>query len=363
VRPEDENVWDNEVRFVAFRVPFNDLSSELLAVAFEEIFEAKERKQAPEYRVTPKTQRELYLEGVDEEEIQRQESLDGDLSRLSYSGNNIGGKYLRAPDIFFTILEKGRGKLVRLGEVAEVHGYIHDNNTGRQFPKTFFLKSLREAEAILLEKTSPGVCLYGVRKEGKSRLVAPALIARTFGDRLFVIWNRGRILAKEFYKVIPTSDDETIILALLNSMVTLLSLELEGFTNLGSGGLKHSIQTITRIILSDPKLFSSDYRPRLLSAFNRLSSRRVRSIFEELGFTLCKTRHCNHPEHPYEYVKPENLTLQQVQRASPDRFELDSVVFDVLGLTNEERLQVYQAVAQLVKDRLLKAKSVSPEKV
>ncbi|MEW6416635.1 MAG: DNA methyltransferase [Nitrospirota bacterium] len=31
-----------------------------------------------------------------------------------------GGKYLRAPDIFFTILEKGKGKLVRLGDIAEV---------------------------------------------------------------------------------------------------------------------------------------------------------------------------------------------------------------------------------------------------
>ncbi len=37
-----------------------------------------------------------------------------------YAGNKWGGKYLRAPDIFFTILEKGRGKLVRLGDIAEV---------------------------------------------------------------------------------------------------------------------------------------------------------------------------------------------------------------------------------------------------
>ncbi|HIE43226.1 MAG TPA: hypothetical protein EYP78_00310, partial [Candidatus Omnitrophica bacterium] len=37
-----------------------------------------------------------------------------------YTGNKWGGKYLRAPDIFFTILEKGKGKLVRLGDIAEV---------------------------------------------------------------------------------------------------------------------------------------------------------------------------------------------------------------------------------------------------
>jgi hypothetical protein len=37
-----------------------------------------------------------------------------------YKGSKWGGKYLRAPDIFFTILEKGKGKLVRLGDIAEV---------------------------------------------------------------------------------------------------------------------------------------------------------------------------------------------------------------------------------------------------
>jgi hypothetical protein len=99
----------------------------------------------------------------------------------------------------------------------------------------------------------------------------------------------------------------------------------------------------------------------MLKAFQLLASREVRSIFEELGFSLCRKRRCDHPEHPYEQVTPEALTLEQVRQASPDRFELDAVIFDVLGLTNEERLEVYRAVAQLVKDRLLKAKSVKKQ--
>ena len=95
-----------------------------------------------------------------------------------------------------------------------------------------------------------------------------------------------------------------------------------------------------------------------LSAFRRLCERPVRSIFEELGFELCRERRCDHPKHPYEHVTPEALTLERVRRASSDRFELDAVIFDVLGLTNEERLAVYKSVAQLVKDRLTKARSV-----
>jgi len=41
-----------------------------------------------------------------------------------------------------------------------------------------------------------------------------------------------------------------------------------------------------------------------------------------------------------------------------DRRQLDKVVFEALGLTEEEQLQVYQAVVELVKNRLAKAKSV-----
>jgi len=107
-----------------------------------------------------------------------------------------------------------------------------------------------------------------------------------------------------------------------------------------------------------PSTISRPQDQALLNAFNRLSQRPIRSIFEELGFPLCRERKCGRPEHPYEKVQPGELTLEQVQAASPDRFELDRVVFDVLGLTDEERLEVYRAVAQLVKERLVKARSV-----
>jgi hypothetical protein len=99
-------------------------------------------------------------------------------------------------------------------------------------------------------------------------------------------------------------------------------------------------------------------RSELLFHFKHLTQRPIRSVFEELGFPLCRERKCSHPEHPYENVRPEALTLEQVRVASPDRFELDRVVFDALGLTDEERVEVYRAVAQLVKDRLVKARSV-----
>ena len=101
------------------------------------------------------------------------------------------------------------------------------------------------------------------------------------------------------------------------------------------------------------------YSSRFVSAIDCLAEREVRSIFEELGFSLCRERRCPHPEHPYEYVDPAAFDRPgSLAQVLPDRRALDEVVFEILGLTEEEQRQVYKAVAQLVKERLVKARSV-----
>ena len=86
----------------------------------------------------------------------------------------------------------------------------------------------------------------------------------------------------------------------------------------------------------------------------KILTRPIKSIFEELGFQKCNKRNCKHPEHPYEYVNPEKVSFDRIM---PDRRELDKIIFDAIGLTEEEQLEVYRAVLELVKNRLLKAKS------
>ena len=50
---------------------------------------------------------------------------------------------------------------------------------------------------------------------------------------------------------------------------------------------------------------------------------------------------------------------EQKPNALSDRKALDDIVFDILGLTEEERKEVYwTAVCELVKNRLEKARSV-----
>ena len=97
---------DHKTRFVTFKTAFEGV---LDAVIFEEVEEAKKRRTTPEHRIFPISQGDLLEAGTDDT-----------ASKPKYTGDKWGGKYLRAPDIYWTILEKGKDKLVRLGDVAEV---------------------------------------------------------------------------------------------------------------------------------------------------------------------------------------------------------------------------------------------------
>jgi len=55
---------------------------------------------------------------------------------------------------------------------------------------------------------------------------------------------------------------------------------------------------------------------------------------------------------------PKPLTREQKPNLLPDRKAFDDIVFDILGLTEDERNEVYWTVCELVKHRLEKARSV-----
>ncbi|MFC1968600.1 Eco57I restriction-modification methylase domain-containing protein [Chloroflexota bacterium] len=118
--PDDRREWalEKTARFVMFRVPFEHI---LDPVIFDEIEEATERKATKEYRVFPIQQGKLLEDGCEILEEEETGTAAAPLIKSErYIGNKWGGKYLRAPDIYWTILEKGKGKLVRLGDIADV---------------------------------------------------------------------------------------------------------------------------------------------------------------------------------------------------------------------------------------------------
>ncbi len=360
-------------------------------------------------RVITKTRAELWQAGLDEEG--------------RYAGDKWGGKYLRAPDIFYTILEKGKGKLVRLGEVAEVRrGFTTGAN------EFFYLEPVRStgAQATILVRNGAGwegeIVRAWLRPVVKSPREIRTLRVRLEDLRYLVLlppddvrqvietnprqvdtyiqthypkayeyikwgerqgyhtgstckarprwwdlgnWEPPNILwadayntkyiapllgngvygDKRFFYVNPRDHDA--VFALLNSTLVPLFIEVEGVSNLGEGVIYTNVYWLKSLGILSADYLSSPSRARLLDAFERLAQREVKSIFEELGLPK--------PNKDYSNIRPEDVSLDKVL---PDRRALDEVVFEVLGLTEEEQLAVYRAVVELVKNRLVKAKSV-----
>ena len=95
------------------------------------------------------------------------------------------------------------------------------------------------------------------------------------------------------------------------------------------------------LLIYGPEISSIPMLLKITNSFKKgILMRETKSIFEELGFD---------PSKPIREQEPNPL---------PDRKASDDIVFDALGLTEEERKEVYWSVAELVKNRLEKAKNV-----
>ena len=134
-------VINNVARFVMFKQSFEE------AITLKNLLEIDKATQITRktaFRVFPITQKELLEDGWEYPETYDPKK-DAPLSKGQYAGNKWGGKYLRAPDIFFTILEKGKGKLVKLGDIAEVrrgfttgvNDFFYLEPTGQKAPKGY----------------------------------------------------------------------------------------------------------------------------------------------------------------------------------------------------------------------------------
>lgn len=165
---------------------------------------------------------------------------------------------------------------------------------------------------------------------GKRRipnLIAPAGFNNTY--RIFL--NSSGVYAdKRLYECYYSKPYQLTIS--LNSSIFPLMMELESRTGLGEGLLDITVYELQNTLVVTPT--------HIRNAISVNFERKICDIYEEFGFD-CK--------------KP---IRQQQLNPLPDRKALDDIVFDVLGLTEEEQKEVYWAVAELVKNRLEKAKSV-----
>jgi len=323
---------------------------------------------------------------------------------LEYKGNKWGSLLLKVPSIYFEILEKGKDKLKRLIDLVQdkllsvnegkptgannfaylTNEVIEEFGIEPEFLKPALMKA-RGIQKVVLDESDVdryllsvnlpkdklqgfNVLKYieygeklGINKKSrtlagkkiwyyfKARPPAELILPCGINDSFFCALNKAKALtSNNFAEIRFARQDERLILILwgfFNSTLGWLTVEIFGRSSLGGGMLKlDPVDYRKMYVLVD---VSNKKLAQLRSVLDKLSARKIKSIFEELGLPK--------PNKDLSNIDPENVNLEKIM---PDRRELDKIVFEVLGLTEEEQLEVYKAVVELVKWRLAKAQSV-----
>ncbi len=286
--------------------------------------------------------------------------------RRKFVGDKWGGKYLRAPDIYWTIFDKGRGNLVRLGNVAKVRRgvttgandffLLNDETIERWGIDDEFLQpvmtSPRESSSISIDAVQLPKKLF-MCHEDKDDLVGTAALdyilwgesegynlrRSVSGRRLWYDLGKRKTAslamnyvigstARTFY--VPTGSHFTNVFhtvsippasllrfcAALNSTLSQFMLNLTGRANLGGGALKVELYEFESLKIAEPKQLP-DFDTGIFGTAN------------------------------WDVLTP-----------SSERRLIDDAVFDWLGLTQGEREAVYAGVTELVENRRRRAQSV-----
>ena len=345
--------------------------------------------QNDELRIYPKKQSELWVEGFDADEGK-------------YTGSKWG-KYLRAPEIFFKILEKGlvgayghTPLFVPLKEVADVRFgiktganeffylteeeikekgiekefWMQKNDRGEWVPN-YVIKSPMECKSVTVKPSELKYRVLMVHKD-KSQLKGTKVIRylnrgeqrgfhkrptcesrtpwynlgnqppadglwfKAFNERVLAPLNTYQVFSSDrFYAIyLHNKTYRNKLFLYLNSTLAALIVEIFGRVNLGEGALDNMTYEAASMLVIDVR----QYQIGDGNSFENFLERPISSIFNELG--------ANHPG---------EVSLDKVK---PDRRELDKIIMgDILGLTEDEQLEVYQAVVDLVRSRIEKAKS------
>ena len=329
---------DEIARFVMFKTPFESVLS---PVIFEE---ASERKGTEEHRIFPVSQRALLESGRDNQTTDKS-------AAAKYTGDKWGGKYLRAPDIYWTILERAGDKLVslepNLGKVMTVTWSRLGQNSEIMSSRDLacgettipVLKSPREFDDIIIKSTDVKTNLR-IDLVNETQIVRTPLVWDDIRGERHICRLNPEMLAftHNFHGIFLHNPDlNWRICACLNSTLTWLFIETLGRRGLGGGAVRILVQDLKRTpLLLHPDYLNSESKKELQTAFTDLSLRSVGNIRREI-------------------TKNDD----DIFGVAPDRRALDTIIFDALDLTQGERDGVYEAVVNLVEARLSKAKSLT----
>lgn len=310
-------------------------------------------------------------------------------------------RYIKAPKIFFEILSENFEKFVSLKKLAKVQWgslktgadkffyltekeiknlgiekefWMHKEN-GKLVPN-YIIKSPKECKGIVINQQDLKYRVLMIHKDKKDikdtnvlkyikwgeeeefhigptcasrhtwydlgrEKIAPILWPGGFWNRFMIFYNKPKVLAdRRLFNISPYGNAKLaqILCALLNSTLINLFAEVYEKTVFGQGLLLADTYVVEQIPILNVEKIDKQYLNEIRKVFIRLAGREIGSIFEEIGAD-----------------RPGEVRLDKVKK---DRRKLDEIVFDILGLSKKKRLEVYEAVVDLVRSRIERARSV-----
>jgi len=292
------------------------------------------------------------------------------------------GQYLRAPQVYFDLAKEHGDKFVPLRKIAEIAFGIKTGINEFFYPTeetikhwgieqefiSPIIKSPKDSDTISVDnnKLETKVFNCSVSKEqlrktksfgalkyiewGERQItegvnwhlrpsvsdrkigwwvlpeIAPAHIfwSKAYDSRLIHRFSKVPLLADcRLYVIKPkTNKNPELLAAILNSSICLLNLEMIGRVNLGEGALDVMVEDVEEhMIIPSIETITPPQANKLTIAFDKLSHREIKPIFEEVKMA--------------------------------DRRKLDSLVLEAMGLDPAKYLQpIYDGLTELVRERI-----------
>jgi type I restriction enzyme M protein len=383
-REDDPRKRDaNAVKFVTLKVPLEQLISPTAD-------ESRRAKQVDALLQRIQTSDSVYEDAeLRVFPVRQSELLQTGGGASDYQGS-AWGKYLRVSKNLYRILNKISSRMVPLGSLAGVElGYTTGLNSffyldedrirrfgiEREFLRSI-LKSPKNCKSIVVSRTdSPLKALIISADRGKlkgtktlryveagekdgipqrpffkpksgewfripERKAPPILHPNLFGERHAVFWNAPRLqIDKKLIGITPhDSRIGPALCAYLNSTLAALLRELNGRDSLGYGALDLSTRDLPRLPVLDVSRLPTGAKNRLESWLEGAKDWDVSGLVDELGAPT-----------------PAQFNPKAVRK---ERVTLDKIVFDALGLDDDDRHEVYRATLDLVVARFTRARSV-----
>jgi len=158
-----------------------------------------------------------------------------------------------------------------------------------------------------------------------------------------------------FHYVIPHSDDNVLpLLGFLNSSLADLSIELYG-RSYGGGILKVQAYELRELPVIDTSSLHESERDKLSSAFKELVDAVDNRVKAEDEFEKVRSK-TRKDVGLFEREIKEKLN-EALEAETKARKQLDEVVYDILGLSKQERLQVERGLEELQELRRLRTQA------